>query len=425
MPIETRRGIRLPHLKEPAASREVARLEAKGPLSLPLAYDEQGGTPICAPREIIRKGQPVALCGDSGCLPVHAGVTGTLEGTRTVSHPLYGRIDCAVIGCPAGETEEPDALPADLGRLSPDSVIETALHAGIIDELDGVPLHLKLSQWKEEGCGCLVADGTEPEPYASSAWAVLNLHAEQVGEGLSLAARCVDAESCHVAVLLPGDRRRSLQQRLGEERVYLVRRRYPVVRYAPAGRMRPDKALRRVGVQALLALYRAAAFGEPQTGCVVTVAGDAVATPQNLAVPFGVPVRELLAHCGLREDPQYLVLGDLMTGRTAPSDDLPVLPGMTCLLALKVRPAPLPERACIGCGRCVHACHAGLLPYEIVRRLENMHYERLVSLHPEGCDGCGACSYVCPSGRDVAARVQEAAGAHGTIFLEWGDDDDA
>ena len=71
-------------------------------------------------------------------------MTGTLEGTRTVSHPLYGRIDCAVIGCPAGETEEPDALPADLGRLSPDSVIETALHAGIIDELDGVPLHLKL-----------------------------------------------------------------------------------------------------------------------------------------------------------------------------------------------------------------------------------------------------------------------------------------
>ena len=114
-----------------------------------------------------------------------------------------------------------------------------------------------------------------------------------------------------------------------------------------------------------------------------------------------------------------------MTGRTAPSDDLPVLPGMTCLLALKVRPAPRPEWACIGCGRCVHACHAGLLPYEIVRRLENMHYERLVSLHPEGCDGCGACSYICPSGRDVAARVQEAAGAHGTIFLEWGDDDDA
>ena len=114
-----------------------------------------------------------------------------------------------------------------------------------------------------------------------------------------------------------------------------------------------------------------------------------------------------------------------MTGRTAPSDELPVLPGMTCLLALKTRPAPLPQGSCIGCGRCVRACHAGLLPYEIVRRLENMHYERLASLHPEGCDGCGACSYVCPAGRDVAVRVQEAASTNGTIFFEWGDDDDA
>ena len=80
---------------------------------------------------------------------------------------------------------------------------------------------------------------------------------------------------------------------------------------------------------------------------------------------------------------------------------------------------------CIGCGRCAKVCHAGLLPSEIVRRLENMHYERLAGLHPEDCDGCGACSYVCPSGREVALRVTEAAHAHGTIFLDWGEEDEA
>ena len=80
---------------------------------------------------------------------------------------------------------------------------------------------------------------------------------------------------------------------------------------------------------------------------------------------------------------------------------------------------------CIGCGRCAQVCHAGLLPYEIVRRLENMHYERLPGLHPEECDGCGACSCVCPAGREVSAKVMEATQSHGTIFLNWGDDDDA
>ena len=54
-----------------------------------------------------------------------------------------------------------------------------------------------------------------------------------------------------------------------------------------------------------------------------------------------------------------------------------------------------------------------------------MHYERLPGLHPEECDGCGACSCVCPAGREVSAKVMEATQSHGTIFLNWGDDDDA
>ena len=72
----------------------------------------------------------------------------------------------------------------------------------------------------------------------------------------------------------------------------------------------------------------------------------------------------------------------------------------------------------------MRACHADLLPYEIMRRLDNMQYERLASLLPEECDGCGACSHVCPAGLDVTAKVLEARDAHGNIFLNWGDGDD-
>ena len=132
----------------------------------------------------------------------------------------------------------------------------------------------------------------------------------------------------------------------------------------------------------------------------------------------------MLHFCGLSADPQYAILGDAMTGVAAESLDVPLLPGVTCLLALAGRPVSHP-RPCMGCGRCTRVCHAGLLPYEIVRRLENMHYERLPSLLPEECDGCGACSYVCPAGRDVTAKVLEAGQTQGTIFLNWGDDDDA
>jgi electron transport complex protein RnfC len=173
-----------------------------------------------------------------------------------------------------------------------------------------------------------------------------------------------------------------------------------------------------------LALYRATAFGEGHCSGVLTVAGDAVATPKNVRVPFGVSVEAILNHCGLSADPTYVILGDAMTGVTTPSLNVPILPGITCILALTSRPAPR-SQPCIGCGRCAQVCHAGLLPYEIVRRLENMHYERLPSLFPTACDGCGACSHVCPSGREVCAHVTEAQQTPGSIFLNWGDDDDA
>lgn len=101
------------------------------------------------------------------------------------------------------------------------------------------------------------------------------------------------------------------------------------------------------------------------------MAGDAVAHPQNVRIPFGIAAADVLHFCGLSADPQYVILGDAMTGVAAESLDVPLLPGVTCLLALAGRPVSHP-RPCMGCGRCTRVCHAGLLPYEIVRRLENM-----------------------------------------------------
>ena len=182
----------------------------------------------------------------------------------------------------------------------------------------------------------------------------------------------------------------------------------------------------RVGVQACLALYRAVRMGRAHTHAILTVAGDAVKQPQNVMVPFGTSVQEILRRCGVCDDPSYLILGDSMTGVTSVTQDIPVLPGMTCLLAFtaaQVRPTV--TRACIGCGRCVKVCHAGLLPFEIHRRYENMHYERIASLAAADCDGCGACSYVCPCGLELAAVVQEAKRSGNTLLLDLEEDTDA
>ena len=107
----------------------------------------------------------------------------------------------------------------------------------------------------------------------------------------------------------------------------------------------------RLGVQACLALYRAVAYGESHGDCVLTVAGDAVAAPRNLRVPFGVSIRQVLLACGLSADPVRVILGT------------PYRHGGGHLGSASASRIHLPagsdgkkgaaSRACIGCGRCV------------------------------------------------------------------------
>lgn len=422
MSIFTKSGIRLPLLKEPAASRPIEDMENVTQVTLPLSFsgDHAARRPALGSYSTVIRGQVIGLPENEQDTPVLSSVTGVLSGTQTLSHPLYGELECAVLDCMIAARPEPIPRPHK-GEWTPAEIIGTARTAGIIDEIDGVPLHLKLKDWQGGRCHFLVADAVEQEPYSSSAWAVLNESIEQVWEGVRLAVTAIGAAGAHIAVKLPAARRRALSKRLRGSQLFQVRSRYPAEQYShTAG----DVVVGRLGVQACLALYRAVAYGESHGDCVLTVAGDAVAAPRNLRIPFGVSIRQVLLACGLSTDPVRVILGDALTGTAVATLDLPLLPGSTCLLALTEKKVRLP-RACIGCGRCVQACHAGLLPFEIARRLENMHYERLSGLLPELCDGCGACSYVCPAGRDVTARVMEARESSGTIFLNWGDEDDA
>lgn len=413
----TKRGVALPNLKEPAASRPIVNITELPQVIVPLvAADGSSCRPAVGRYETLLRGDTLGLPEKGKGYLISSPVTGILSDLRKMTHPLLGDVTCAVIDCMVTGGEQ--YSKKSTSKMSPADIIGAARQAGIVDELDCLPLALKLEKWKKEKAVYLVADGSEQEPYSSSAWAVINELGEQVSEGLELAARAVGAEEAQIAVRLPFMRRHELLKRLEGKPILSVRGNYPASIPPKSG-----ETLCVLGVQACLALYHAASQGEKQNTCVVTVAGDAVANPQNVRVPIGTTVENVLHFCGLSENPQYVVLGDAMTGTTITQTDISILPGINCILALASRPQP-PTRTCIGCGRCVHACHADLLPFEIVRRLDNMQYERLPSLLPDACDGCGACSYVCPSGLDVAAKVLEARETKGTVYLKWGDGDD-
>ena len=403
------KGKALEHGIEPLVPTEVRVPLALGDQPSPIAH-----LPADAP----------VTCGDELCriqyTPAVSSVTGVIEGTMVINHPLYGSLLCADINT-TGEGETCLPVLAE-EELTPKAILEIAKEAAIYDELDGIPLWEKLAQWMlpENDLtalhSILVADATENDVYGSSAWAVLMEQPKLVLFGLQMAARAIHFSRYHIATMLPARRRRTLKRAVGRMNVFIVGDEFPFTQFANR-----DVEPYRIGVQACLALGRAIKRGLRHTSAIVTVAGDALPTPRNLQVPFGTRVCELLDACQVKGNVQ-IILGDAMNGVPCADRNTPILPGITTVLVMEPKTVRVPG-PCIGCGRCAEVCHAGLLPYEIVRRSENMHYERLQHLSPGDCDGCAACSYICPAGRDVAADVVAAGQAKGTMFLSWEEDD--
>ena len=314
----------------------------------------------------------------------------------------------------------------DRTQLSLDELLTAARDAGIVDELDGEPLADKLERaaravratsFRQPASVYMIIDATEHEHYGSAAWAVLREFPKETARGLTFAARACGCDIANTGFLVRMTRKERFTLHVKTNlKVLKSRSMYPSYRNYN------DRLEIRFGVQACLALYYAVEFGDPQRSMVVTVAGDSVANSQNVRVPVDTHIRDVLRFCGLITDPNYVIVGDSMTGTCCTDDHTPVTPGMSCLLAMKFRPHVKKHRSCIGCGRCISACHANLLPFEIARRVDNMQYERLPRLLPQDCDNCGACSYICPAGIDVATKVFEARQNSSTVLLKWGDD---
>ena len=410
-------GVVLPFQKGKALERGVEDLQvtqvrvpvASADADSPIAHLEADTAVACGG----------VLCRDEE-FPVVSTVSGTIEGTAVIHHPVYGPLQCADITTAGEEQERLEVIPEE--ELTPADILRIAREAAIYDELDGIPLWEKLAQWTPAENApaavgtILVADATENDVFGSAAWAVLMEQPKLVLFGLQMAARAIRFSRYHIATMLPKRRRRTLKKAIGRINVYTVGDEYPVTVFAPK-----DLEVYRIGVQACLALGRALKQGLRHTAAIVTVSGDALPAPRNLRVPFGTRVGDIVDACQPKAGYQ-VILGDAMVGVPCADHNAPLLPGITTVLAMQPA-SPRVAGPCIGCGRCAEVCHMGLLPYEIVRRYENMHYERLQHLSPGDCDGCGACSYICPAARPVTADVLRAGQTKGTVFLAWGEDD--
>ena len=140
----------------------------------------------------------------------------------------------------------------------------------------------------------------------------------------------------------------------------------------------------------------------------LTVDGSAIKNPQNVIVPIGTPIKDVIDFVGgYKEEPKKILMGGPMMGLSLYTDELFIQKQNNAILAFGEKEARLSEpSACIRCGKCVSACPMSLMPLELSNATDRGDLESLKKLHILNCMECGCCSYSCPAKRHLVQNIR-------------------
>jgi electron transport complex protein RnfC len=294
----------------------------------------------------------------------------------------------------------------------------------------GFALDAKLDQARRRGCGLLLLNGAECDPWICCDDRLMRDRAAEILDGAQILLHASGASRCVVAV--GDDKPEALEAlgaalaALGDERITLrsTPALYPggaenllvatVTGVAvPAGGLPADVGVLCHNVASAAALARFVRSGEPLLRRIVTVTGSGVTEPCNIEAWIGTPLAELLMLAGRDSTPlERLIVGGAMSGLAVADASAPLTKASNCVSAATAQDLGLahsgPELPCIRCGDCALACPVDLQPQQLHRALSADDPPALARLHLEDCLECGCCDYVCPSRIPLTARFRAA-----------------
>ena len=427
-PFRTHGGAAVPHHKN---TWDIPSSTMPPPEKVILPMQQHIGAP-CIPT--VKKGDHVyvgTVVGDSDAYvsaPVHASVSGTVTEITQVML-TGGQMTQAVVVESDGKMEKDPAIAPPPPITTKEELAKAARAAGLVGLGGaGFPAHVKLNVPEGKTIDTLLVNVAECEPYVTSDHREALENGRNVLEGVYHVKEILEVQRVLIAV---EDNKPDVIQRLSEiagdpqrdpldqVRVLPLKSRYPqgaekvlvqacTGRKVPAGKLPADVGCLVMNIGSLSFLASYMRTGMPLTLKRVTLDGSAIAHPQNVIVPVGTPIKDVVAFCGgYKAEPKKLIMGGPMMGVAITSDELPILKQNNAILAFDQREAQLRQpTACIRCGRCVAACPMHLMPTKLEQAVERQDVEALQSLDIMTCMECGCCSFSCPAGRRLVQAIR-------------------
>lgn len=420
---------RIPHHKNTAAMPPV-RMTPPAEILMPLEqHIGAPAVPVVKVGDTVKVGQLIAEANGYVSSPIYSSVSGTVKKMEPIMKSNGQMVDAIRIESD-GEMELYEGIaPPELTDAA--SFIEAIRRSGVVGLGGaGFPTAVKFDALRKGGVHTVILNGAECEPYITSDARTMLDDTSWMLEGVALLQRffpevknyiigieankpeCVktmtEAFRDNAAVTV-----RSLPLRYpqGAEKVIIYNTTGLVV---PEGKLPADVGVVVTNVTTLTSIAKYVKTGMPLIERCVTVDGSAVKHPQNVLVPIGCSMRDVIEFAGgFSGEPGKVVLGGPMTGPAVSSLDEPVIKTTGSIIALAPKDSiGLPIGPCIHCGRCVDACPMSLIPTAFLKAMdiENTD-ERMAFLDEHSvnlCMSCGCCSFVCPANRPLTENIRMA-----------------
>lgn len=364
-------------------------------------------------KDVIKEGDIIAISENNFALPIHASVSGVVEGIE--EHTCYNgsKVKCLVIKNNFKKIEE--VINDKIDNHTKKQFIEILKNGGIRG-LGGAdfPTYVK---YDNNNIKYLLINAVECEPYITADYMLMKEKTEEILECIDAIMKINKISKAYIAV-----------KKNNKEIIDILNNSigtYPNIILKKVPNLYPmgwEKNLVKyilhkdykglpieVGavvdnVSTIYAIYELLKYNHPLTKRIITVTGDMVKKPTNVLVRIGTNMQEVLDILDYKKRKAIIIAGGPMMGSMIDTNDLVASSSLNNILVLKENLEN--TQICLRCGKCSSVCPVKLSPVMIKDNINDL--EMLKSLEPTRCIECGLCSYICPAKILVRNYVVEA-----------------